>query len=329
MNNGLMRALFERDLEELAQEAQQLTRQYFGRAISLFAPLYISNFCENGCLYCGFSSRMHIKREKLTPEQIDEECRALAATGMQNVLLLTGESHVKSPLSYLLEAVEIAKRYFPNIAVEVQPMDTGDYRTLAEAGVDGMTCFQETYDEALYPSLHPIGRKHDYRYRYNTQARAAEGGIRRVGFGALLGLTDWRPEVEALFTHVAEIERRFPGTELAISFPRMLPIPGAAVQPKPVSDAALVRVMCMARILFPRIGITLSTREEARFRDHMLAIAVTTISAGSATTVGGYARPRAEHDGQFPPTDNRSVAEVKEMLLSQGYDPVFTDWRRL
>lgn len=322
-------ALFERDLEELAQEAQHLTRQYFGRAISLFAPLYISNYCDNGCLYCGFSSRMHIKREKLSPEEIDAECAALAGTGIQNVLLLTGESHIHSPLPYLLQAVEIAKKYFPNIAIEVQPMDTADYKQLVEAGVDGMTCFQETYDRELYPTLHPLGRKHIFQYRYDTPFRAAEAGIRRVGFGALLGLNDWRPEAEALFVHVAEVEKRFPGVDLAISFPRMLPIPGAAVQPKVVSDEALVRIMCMARILFPRASITLSTRETARFRDHVLPIMVTQISAGSATTVGGYARTRVNHDGQFPPTDNRSLPEIREMLIRNGYDPVFTDWRRL
>ncbi|XHR30700.1 MAG: 2-iminoacetate synthase ThiH [Chthoniobacteraceae bacterium] len=322
-------ALFQRGTEDLAQEAQQITRQYWGRAVSLFAPLYISNFCENGCIYCGFSSRMRIKREKLTPEQIDAECQALAATGIQNVLLLTGESHVHSPLSYLIEAVEIAKKYFPNIGVEVQPMDTADYRQLVAAGVDGMTCFQETYDEALYPTLHPLGRKHDYRYRLGTPYRAAEAGIRRVGFGALLGLNEWRPEVEALFAHVADVENRFPGTDIAISFPRLLPIEGALVKPKPISDEVLVRIMCIARILFPRVCITLSTRENARFRDNVLPIMVTQISAASATTVGGYARPRVDHDGQFAPSDERSLAEVKEMLLTKGYDPVFTDWRRL
>ena len=326
---GRLDALFERDLEDLARDAQRLTRQYFGRAISLFAPLYLSNYCENGCLYCGFSNRMRIKREKLAPEQIDAECKALSGSGIQNVLLLTGESRVHSPLGYLLQAVEIAKRYFPNIALEVPPMDTEDYKTLVTAGVDGLTVFQETYDEALYPMLHPRGRKHDYRYRYNTPARAAEAGIRRIGFGALLGLNDWRPEAEALFAHVADIEKRFPGVDLAISFPRLLPISGAAVQPKPVGDGDLVRIMCMARILFPRAGIILSTRENARFRDHVFPIMVTQLSAASATTVGGYARPRVNHDEQFAPSDERSLAEIKEMLITQGYDPVFTDWRRL
>jgi 2-iminoacetate synthase len=322
-------ALFERDVEDLAQEAQRITRQYFGRAISLYAPLYLSNFCENRCLYCGFSARMQIKREKLTPEQIDAECAALSATGIQNILLLTGESHTHSPVSYLLEAVEIAKKHFPNISIEVQPMDTADYKKLTEAGVDGLTVFQETYDEALYSTLHPAGRKHDFQYRYGTPARGAEAGMRRVTLGALLGLNEWRPDVEGLFAHLAFLEKQYAGVDFALAFPRVLPIKGAAVQPKLVTDEDMVRIMCVARILFPRVGINLSTREGARFRDNMLPIVVTHLSAGSATTVGGYARPRINHDGQFAPSDNRSLAEVKEMLLRKGYDPVFTDWRRL
>ncbi|MCX6966196.1 MAG: 2-iminoacetate synthase ThiH [Verrucomicrobia bacterium] len=320
--------LFALDLETLAQEAQRITRQQFGRTIALYAPLYLANYCENQCLYCGFSANLRIQREKLGPEQIDSECAALAATGIQNVLLLTGESHRHTPLSYLLSAVETVKKYFPSISIEVQPMDTQDYRALVEAGVDGLAVYQETYDKELYARLHPAGRKRNFQYRLETPARAAEAGIRQISIGALLGLGDWRPDVEALFEHLQSLEKEYPGVDFSLSFPRMLQVEGA-MAPCIVSDADLVRIICVARILFPRVGINLSTREPAYFRDHVFSLGVTKMSAGSTTTVGGYAESMEGHDAQFSISDERSLAEVKAMLSSKEYDPVFTDWRRM
>lgn len=328
MNKLRTAELFALDLETLAQEALRITRQYFGRTISLYAPLYLANYCENQCLYCGFSARQHIKREKLTPEQIDAECAALAATGIQNILLLTGESHIHTPVSYLLAGVEIAKKHFPSISIEVQPLDTEDYRALADAGVDGMAVYQETYDQELYAQLHPAGRKRNFQYRFETPARAAQGGIRHISLGALLGLGEWRPDVEALFGHISALEKDYPGVDFSLSFPRMQPIEGA-IQPLLVSDADMVRIICVARILFPRVGINLSTRESARFRDHVFPLGVTRMSAGSATTVGGYVESLLGNDAQFSVNDDRSLAEVKSMLHSKEYDPVLTDWRRI
>lgn len=320
--------LFALDLETLAQEAQRITRQQFGRAISLYAPLYLGNYCENQCLYCGFSARLRIKREKLTPEQIDAECVALAATGMQNILLLTGESHRHTPVSYLLEAVGIVKKYFPSISIEVQPLETDEYRALVKAGVDGMAVYQETYDQELYAKLHPAGRKRNFQYRYETPARAAEAGIRQISLGALLGLGDWRFDMEALFQHLSDLEHAYPGVDFSLSFPRMQPVEGA-IQPCLVSDVDMVRIICAARVLFPRVGINLSTRESARFRDHVFPLAITKMSAGSATTVGGYAPATPENDPQFSINDERSLADVKAMLISKDFDPVMTDWRRM
>lgn len=320
--------LFALDLETLAREAQRITRQNFGRTISLYAPLYLANYCENQCLYCGFSARLRIQREKLGPEQIAAECAALAATGIQNILLLTGESHKHTPLGYLLAAAEVVKKYFPSISIEVQPMETEEYRALVEAGVDGLAVYQETYDRELYARLHPAGRKRNFQYRFETPARAAQAGIRQISLGALLGLGDWRPDVEALFGHLNALESEYPGVDFSLSFPRMLPVEGA-VQPCIVSDADMVRILCVARILFPRVGINLSTREPARFRDHVFPLGVTRMSAGSATTVGGYAQSLQGHDAQFSISDERSLAEIKTMLLNKEYDPVFTDWRRM
>lgn len=323
-----LRELFELDLETLAREAQRITRQYFGRTISLYAPLYLANYCENQCLYCGFSARRQIKREKLAPEQIESECAAVAETGIQNILLLTGESHRHTPVRYLQAAVEIAKKYFPSISIEVQSLETDEYRRLAEAGVDGMAVYQETYDQALYARLHPAGRKRNFQYRFETPARAAEAGIRHISLGALLGLGDWRSDMEALFEHLGALEREYPGVDFSLSFPRMQPVEGA-IEPCFVSDADMLRIICAARVLFPRVGINLSTREPARFRDHVFPLGVTRMSAGSATTVGGYARAAHGNNAQFSVNDDRSLDEIKTMLIREQYDPVITDWRRM
>ncbi|MEI6562074.1 MAG: 2-iminoacetate synthase ThiH [Verrucomicrobiota bacterium] len=328
--------LFELDLETLAREAQRITRQHFGRTISLYAPLYLANYCENQCTYCGFSANLRFKREKLGPEQIETECAALAATGIQSLLLLTGESRRHTPVSYLLEAVGIAKKYFPSLSIEVQPLETEDYRALAQAGVDGLAVYQETYDKELYARLHLAGKKRDYQYRLATPARAAQAGIRNIALGVLLGLGAWRPDVEALFGHLSALEKEYPGVDFSLSFPRMLQVEGG-ILPTLVSDADLVRILCVARILFPRVGINLSTRESARFRDHVFSLGVTRMSAASSTIVGGYAEPTPGgkapstegKNPQFSISDGRSLAEIKTMLISKQYDPVLTDWRRI
>lgn len=320
-------SLLKTPLEALARQAQAVTRRYFGKAVGLYAPLYLANYCENSCVYCGFNAGIRIPRLKLTPEEIGKECRAIARTGIQNILLLTGESRRHTPPEYLKAAVETAKCYFPNIALEVYPLETAEYRMLNAAGVDGVTIYQETYDRARYAELHPAGEKRDYDRRRGTPARAAEAGMRHIGVGPLLGLTDWHTDIPAVFGHLRELEKEHPGVEYSLSFPRIRKIGEHNYQL--ASDADMVRIMCAARILFPRVGINLSTRESARFRDNVVPLVVTRLSAGSLTTVGGYARKSPDKAPQFQVNDDRGPAEIKAMLRGKGFDPVLTDWRRI
>jgi 2-iminoacetate synthase len=275
-------------LETLANSAREVTRQYFGRAVGLYAPLYISNFCRNKCAYCGFQVSKHVARKKLTPDETEKECAALAATGIRSCLLLTGESRFHSPPSYIKAAVTIAGRYFANIGLEVYPLETHEYRELYLAGADGVTLFQETYDRARYDELHLAGPKKNYDYRVNAPERIAQAGFRQISMGVLLGLTDWRQDVVSLFEHLRYMERKYPGVEYTLSFPRLRPVTNDERTYFDVSDRDMVKIMCVARLLFPRAGINLSTRETGEFRDRIIQFGVTKMSAGSLTSVGGY-----------------------------------------
>ena len=316
--------------EELAQQASHLTQQYFGRAIALYAPLYLSNYCSSHCTYCGFHSHNKIKRLKLTAEQMHREMSHVVKTGIQNILLLTGESYKATPLSYLKEAVEIAKNYFASISLEVHPMETEEYRQLYAAGADGIAIYQETYDKERYAQVHLSGKKKDYDYRYQAPERIAKSGIRHISMGILLGLSDLSEDIWSLYQHLYWMEKSFPGIEYSVSFPRLRPIKGMGFEPCDVSDLTLIKIICLTRITFPRVGINLSTRESAYLRDHALNLGITKISAASKTSVGGYtATDPEELDPQFDIQDDRSVEEIVEMLKKRNFDPVFTDWRRI
>ncbi|HEY3276577.1 MAG TPA: 2-iminoacetate synthase ThiH [Syntrophorhabdaceae bacterium] len=318
-------------LEELAGAARAVTRQYFGRVISLYAPLYISNYCRNRCVYCGFqAARTRVVRSKLTLSEIERECEALASTGIRSCLMLTGESRFHSPPSYIKEAVVIAGRYFPNVSLEVYALETEEYASLFHAGADGVTMFQETYDRERYDELHLAGPKKDYDYRYLAPGRMAEAGFRHLGMGPLLGLTEWHEEVPRFFAHVHSLEKDYPGVEYTLSFPRIRPVPADKGRYFEVNDRDMVKIVSVGRLLFPRAGINLSTRESPSFRDRIIEFGVTKMSAGSLTSVGGYAdREKAQGDGQFEVHDPRSLVEIKEMLIKKGYDPVVTDWRNI
>ena len=314
--------------EALAQESAQLTRQYFGRVMSLYAPLYLSNYCSSHCTYCGYHSHNKIRRIKLTSEQMHQEMEHVAKTGIENILMLTGESYQTTPTSYLKEAVDIAKKYFTTISLEVHPMDTPEYAELFHHGVDGITVYQETYDRERYKEVHISGKKSDYTYRYATPERAAQGGMRQISMGILLGLSDVAEDLFALYNHVGYMERKYPGVEYSISFPRLRTIKGREFAICDVDDVTFIKIICLTRILFPRVGINLSTRERADLRDHALELGVTKISAGSNTAVGGYALLDEEsQDPQFDIEDTRSVVETVAMLKEHNFDPVFTDWR--
>lgn len=266
---------------------------------------------------------------------------ALAATGIRSCLILTGESRHHSPPDYIAEAVRIAGRYFPHLGLEVYPLETEEYRDVYRAGADAVTLFQETYDRTRYDELHIKGPKKNYTYRLQAPERIAQAGFRQLSMGVLLGLSDWRRDVPDLFRHMRYLEKKYPGVEYALSFPRLRPIEGDERRYSSVSDKDMVKIICVGRLLFPRAGINISTRESPGFRDRILDLGVTRISAGSRTTVGGYAAGDSVRDqsseageenaskGQFEVHDSRSLAEIKSILMAKGYDPVVTDWRNI
>lgn len=315
-------------LGELASQASETTKQYFGRTIGLYAPIYISNYCDNYCVYCGFNSKNNITRKKLSFEEIEKECLTLKKIGIQNILILTGESRNQSPVSFIKGSVLIAKKYFPNISLEIYPLETEEYKELFLAGVDGIALYQETYNRHRYEELHLEGKKKDYDYRLNAVERIAKSGIRRISMGVLLGLSDWKEDVYALFSHLDDLWRKFPGIEYSLSFPRLLKITNDANLYAKVDDFDMLKIVSAARILFPRVGINLSTRESAYFRDKILSFGITSISAGSSTVVGGYNSIK-KNDGQFETNDKRPLKDIKAMLIENGFDPVITDWRRI
>jgi 2-iminoacetate synthase len=317
-------------VEKLAQEAARITRQHFGRAIGLYSPLYFSNFCSSHCTYCGFHSQNKIQRMKLGSEQYRKEMQFIHAQGIRNILMLTGESYKHTPVSYLKEAATIASEYFQGIALEVHPMETSEYKELFASGVDGIAVYQETYDRTRYAQVHLSGYKKDYDFRYATPHRAAEAGMRQVSLGILLGLSDPAQDLFALYQHLRGLEKSFPGVEYSVSFPRLRTVKTATLASCDVDDLLFVKIIALTRLLFPRVGINLSTREEPKLRDHLLEIGITRISAGSNTSVGGYTLLEEKaQDPQFDIKDDRSVEEIIKLLKSKNFDPVFTDWRHI
>ena len=315
-------------LEEIAQRAQQETRRHFGNSIYMFTPLYIANYCENYCIYCGFNCHNRIKRAKLNPEEIRKEMEAIAKTGLQEILILTGESRAKSDVKYIGEACRIAKEYFRVIGLEVYPMNSDEYAYLHECGADYVTVFQETYDSDKYETLHLAGHKRIFPYRINAQERALKGGMRGVGFAALLGLTDFRKDAFATGLHAWLIQRKYPQAEIAFSCPRLRPIiNNDKINPMDVHERQLLQVVCAYRIFMPYASITVSTRECARVRDNLVQIAATKISAGVSTGVGSHVEEIEDKgDEQFEISDERTVDEVYQALEGNGLQPVMADY---
>ncbi|MBN1869278.1 MAG: 2-iminoacetate synthase ThiH [Candidatus Omnitrophica bacterium] len=317
-------------VEDLASQSRQITQQYFGRTVSLYAPLYLSNYCSSYCTYCGFNSKNRITRIRLTPQQMRAEMKAVAGTGIENILLLTGESYKATPLSYLKEASLIAREFFSDISMEVHPMETHEYRELFLSGVDGITVYQETYDPHRYREVHLAGKKSDYDYRRDTPQRAAQAGMRHISLGILVGLSELAEDLFSLYQHLRWMERNFPGVEYSLSFPRLRKIKGRSFAVCNVDDTTFIKVICLSRILFPRVGLNLSTRESPGLRNHALELGVTRVSAGSNTSVGGYQlKPAEVQDPQFDIEDRRSVEEIVRYLKDNRFDPVFTDWRAI
>ncbi len=314
-------------LETMAQRSHVLTAAHFGRTMQLYTPLYLSNYCENACRYCGFSAR-NGGGSKLSVDEVKREAAHIAATGLRHVLVLTGSSRRETPVSYIRRCVEVLAGYFSSIAVEVYAMDRDEYGELVGAGVDGLTIYQETYDQRVYREVHPAGPKRDYRYRLHAPERGAEAGMRRVNIGALLGLGDWRTDAYYTAMHARYLQDTWPALEVSVSIPRLRPHGGTYLPAADVDVRALVQIITAVRIFLPRVGITLSTREDAATRENLLPLGITRLSAGSTTRVGGHTR-RDGSTPQFSIADERSVDAVIRMLKHKGYQPVLKDWMSL
>ncbi|MCR6106238.1 2-iminoacetate synthase ThiH [Salipaludibacillus agaradhaerens] len=313
-------------LEVMAQKAHQLTVQHFGKTMLLFQPLYLSDYCVNICKYCSFSVDNSFPRRRLTMDEVRKEAEIISDRGIQHIILLSGESRNHSSVAYLIESMSILKDYFASISIEIQPMDTLDYQKLVKAGIDGVTVYQEVYDEKVYSEIHTAGPKRDFRYRLQTPERAAAAGMRTVNIGALLGLDEWRKECFITGLHAAYLQQTFPETEVSVSFPRLRPHAGSYKPKVMITDKHLVQAIVAARLFLPRAGITLSTRERATLRNNLIPLGVTKMSAESSTVVGGYSEPDVTQS-QFDISDERSVKEVKEHLQQANYSPVMKDWQ--
>lgn len=313
-------------VEEMAQKAKLEKEKHFGNSIQMFTPLYISNYCENYCIYCGFNCHNKINRAKLNAEEIEAEMQTIAKSGLQEILILTGESKKMSDITYIGEACKIARKYFKVIGLEVYPMNTGDYAYLHECGADYVTVFQETYNSDKYETLHLAGHKRIFPYRLNAQERAIRGGMRGVGFAALLGLSDFRKDAYATGMHAYYLQRKYPHAEIAFSCPRLRPIiNNDKINPKDVHERQLIQVVSAYRIFMPFASITISTRECQRFRDNIINIAATKISAGVSVGIGGHSGEE-KGDEQFEISDGRNVEEVYQAIIENGLQPVMSDY---
>ncbi len=315
-------------LETMARRARSLTEQYFGKMILLYAPLYLSDYCGNGCLYCGYSAGADpYERKKLGIGEMRVEMAALKESGLDSILLLTGGDRVHSPVSYIADAVAIAAEYFSEVLLEIYALKTEEYETLCRAGASGLTLYQETYDRDWYGWVHPYGEKRDFDFRLEAPERAISAGLKHINIGPLLGLG---PAVRDMFMagiHGDYLQRAYPDVELCLSFPRMRPVASMLQTADTVDDIRLVRFILATRLFLNRAGISISTRENAWMRDHLVGLGMTRMSAGSRTTVGGYALP-SQRPGQFDIDDARNVPEVMTMLRARGYRPEFTNWVR-
>ncbi|MCP4132434.1 MAG: 2-iminoacetate synthase ThiH [bacterium] len=314
-------------LEELARRSADITRMRFGNTIQLYTPLYISNECSNTCLYCGFNRDNDIKRVTLSPDEVDKEAHIIYEMGFRHILLLTGEHPKAVPVNLLADIGKRIHKKFSSVSIEVYPMKTEEYKLMVNSGIDGLTLYQETYNQEIYDSLHPSGRKKDFFWRLDAPDRGGMAGFRRIGIGSLLGLSDWR--VDGFFSalHAIYLTKKYWQTQTLVSFPRLREAPGGFAPLEAVSDRDLTHLLCAMRIILPDAGLVLSTRESAFFRDNVMPLGVTTMSAGSKTEPGGYSGV-ADADKQFSVEDDRSPEEIAKVIKSKGYYPVWKDWDR-
>ncbi len=320
-------------LERMARRAEEETKNHFGNTVYIFTPIYIANYCQNYCVYCGFNCYNNIRRKKLSFEEIEHEMKVIAGTGMEEILILTGESRVWSDVEYIGEAVKIARKYFRNIGIEIYPVNVDEYRYLHECGVDYVTVFQETYDTDRYETLHLMGHKRVWPYRFDAQERALLGGMRGVAFSALLGLADFRKDALATALHAWYINRKYPHAELSLSCPRLRPIVNNdRINPRDVGERELCQVLCAYRIFLPFVGITVSSRESASFRNGIAKICATKVSAGVSTGSGDHeekyegSQEQEPGDEQFEISDSRTIAKMYRDMEEGGLQPVLNDY---
>ena len=321
-------------LEQMAERARLETSKHFGTTVYLFTPLYIANYCENYCVYCGFNCYNNIKRMKLSMEQIEKEMKVIADSGMEEILILTGESRAQSNVEYIGEACKLARKYFRMVGLEIYPVNTDEYKYLHECGADYVTVFQETYDTEKYEQLHLLGHKRVWPYRFDAQERALKGGMRGVAFSALLGLSDFRKDALASALHVYYLQRKYPHAEMSLSCPRLRPIiNNDKINPLDVHEKQLCQIICAYRIFLPFVGITVSSRESAEFRNGIVKIAATKVSAGVSTGIGdheskynGKESDEVQGDEQFEIDDNRSLDKMYKDIADEGLQPVLNDY---
>lgn len=324
-------------LEELAQKAKIETSKHFGNTVYIFTPLYIANYCENYCVYCGFNCYNDIVRKQLTEEEIEKEMKIISDSGIEEILILTGESRAKSDVEYIGNACKLAAKYFRNVGLEIYPVNVDEYKYLHECGADYVTVFQETYDNEKYETLHLLGHKRVFPYRFEAQERAIMGGVRGVGFSALLGLSDYHKDALATALHVYYLQRKYPHVEYSISCPRLRPIiNNDRINPLDVHERELCQILCAYRLFLPYVGITVSSREEKHFRDGIVKIAATKVSAGVSTGIGDHEskynkmdsaeNAAKEGDEQFEIADERSFDEMYQDIEAEGLQPVLNDY---
>lgn len=312
-------------LEPMAQLSHKLTQKRFGKTIQLYLPLYLSNECVNSCAYCGFNHKNDIGRKTLSTEEILAEVATIEKMGYEHLLLVTGEHPKKSGFSYLLEAIETIKDRFSHLSIEVQPMSTNEYKKLAEIGLNSVYIYQETYNEANYKKYHPKGPKSDYQYRLETPDRLGQANVHKIGIGCLLGLEDWRTDSFFTALHLSYLEKQYWQTRYSVAFPRLRPHVGNFNPEHPINDKELAQLIFAYRLFNEEVELSLSTREMPRFRDNMMKLGITTMSAGSKTEPGGYAVENKELE-QFEVGDSRSAAEISRVIAQNGYEPVWKDW---
>lgn len=318
----------EDNLEVMAARAHEITLRNFGRTMQLYTPIYLSNYCENQCVYCGFNAANKIERKKLTLNEVREEAEFIAGTGLKHILVLTGDSRSVSPLSYIKDSLKILRKYFSSISVEIYALSEEEYTELISEGVDGLTIYQEVYDENIYKKMHLAGAKKDYLFRLDAPERGAKAGMPSVNIGVLLGLNDWRKEISSLGLHAKYLQDNYPDLEIGVSLPRIRPQVGNFSVPYQVTDKNIVQILAALRIFLPKIGIALSTRENSEFRNNLIPLGITRMSAGSSTSVGGRTAKVStdKSSPQFEISDDRDVEEMKQALESKGYQPVLKDW---